>query len=299
MEQFDVWELKKSLFRFERAVTKGHEKSIWIVSVLKDVAMEKNALKEAFAMTEEPLGRYFAGLFSSGRERFDFWKKSAEAGCCWGQVGYGRYFWNGKFVEWDKQVYLEWLEKAASQNNPRAMDLLGVWFKDGGGDNKEKAVSCYGAAAELGWKKSMILLAFMLKDGDGCAKDLRQAAIWSAKGGPYLFWEVLEKARLALERETTHDLDCDFDQLCYALGWGLYWYEYETGRWNQRSDENKVFGEQCLDYYCSCVELQQKSIFTFLLCWNQTTGGVKGPGQMIAKMVWEGREDNLVKTFGQ
>jgi hypothetical protein len=25
--------------------------------------------------------------------------------------------------------------------------------------------------------------------------------------------------------------------------------------------------------------------------------GVKGPGQMIAQMVWDGREDNLVKTF--
>jgi hypothetical protein len=58
----------------------------------------------------------------------------------------------------------------------------------------------------------------------------------------------------------------------------------------------KDFGRHCLDFYCSCVELQQKSILMFLLCWNQTTG-VKGPGQMIGKMVWEGRQDNLVKEF--
>jgi hypothetical protein len=57
-----------------------------------------------------------------------------------------------------------------------------------------------------------------------------------------------------------------------------------------------VFGNQCIDYYCSCVELQQKSIFTFLWFWNRTTG-VKGPGQMIAQMVWQQREDNLVKMF--
>jgi hypothetical protein len=27
------------------------------------------------------------------------------------------------------------------------------------------------------------------------------------------------------------------------------------------------------------------------------TRGVKGPGQIIAKIVWERREDNLVKSF--
>jgi hypothetical protein len=57
-----------------------------------------------------------------------------------------------------------------------------------------------------------------------------------------------------------------------------------------------VFGNRCLDFYCSCVALQQKSIFMFLWYWNRTTG-VKGPGQMIAQMVWEGREDKLVKGF--
>jgi hypothetical protein len=92
-------------------------------------------------------------------------------------------------------------------------------------------------------------------------------------------------------------LDCDFNQLCYTFGWGLYWYQYGSEDWNKQGDENRVFGNRCLDYYCSCVELQHKSIFTFLLCWNRTTGGVKGPGQMIGKIVWEEREDNLVKTF--
>jgi hypothetical protein len=27
------------------------------------------------------------------------------------------------------------------------------------------------------------------------------------------------------------------------------------------------------------------------------TGGIKGPGQIIAQMVWEEREDHLVKPF--
>jgi hypothetical protein len=66
--------------------------------------------------------------------------------------------------------------------------------------------------------------------------------------------------------------------------------------WERISFESKAFAERCLDYYCTCVELQRKSIFTFLLCWNQSVG-VKDVGLMIAKRVWEEREDNMVKSF--
>ena len=63
--------------------------TIWIWIVVKDMEMEKSALKEAFAKTEEPLGWYFAGKFSVPRKAFDFYKKSAEGGCSWGQVEWG------------------------------------------------------------------------------------------------------------------------------------------------------------------------------------------------------------------
>jgi hypothetical protein len=129
--------------------------------------------------------------------------------------------------------------------------------------------------------------------------------IWSAKGGLFLFRTLLEDAKGALDSRATEDLDCDFDQLCYSLGWGLYWYMYDSEEWGKQSDEIKEqsdeikdFGNRCLEYYCSCVELQQKSIFTFIWHWNRTTG-VKGPGQMIAQMVWEQREDHLVQAFAQ
>jgi hypothetical protein len=259
--------------------------------------MEMDAVKEAFAKTEEPLGWCFAGRLSRGKERFDFYQKSAEGGCSWGQVEYGWYFRRGEFVEKDKNVYVEWLEKAASQNNPEAMEELGEWFRYVGGD-KNKAVSYYQAGAELGWKYSMPPLASMLRTGEGCVKDLRRAVIWAAKRIDSIgFWDLLGDARRARESGATEDLDCNFDHLCYSLGWGLFWYHYDSEKWNQRSNESMSFGIRCLDFYCSCVELQQESIFTFLLCWNWTTGGVKPPGQMIAQMVWEGRAENLVKTF--
>jgi TPR repeat protein len=294
MGKFDAYEdLEEQFQRFERAAAKGHEESVWIGSVVKNVEMKKTALKEAFAKTEEPLGWYFAGRCSVRREAFDLYKKSAEGGCSWGQVRYGLYFNDENNFG---NMYADWLEKAANQNNPRAMNDLGELFRHGGGD-KVKAVSYYRAAADLGWKDSLNWLAFVLRHGIGCMEDLRQAAVWGAQGGSYVFWDLLERGRGALESKTTENLDCDFDQLCFSLGWGLYWYQYGSGKWNNQSDKKQVFGEKCLDYYCSCIDLQQKSIFTFLLCWNRTTGGVKGPGQMIGQMVWEGRDENLVISF--
>jgi hypothetical protein len=197
-------------------------------------------------------------------------------------------------VEKDQKVYVEWLEKAVNQHNPGAMHWLGYWFRHEGGNDKEKAVSYFRAAAELDWQSSMGQLSMMLRDGKGCQKDLRQAVILSAKGDSWVFWNILAEG--ALESGATEALDYDLNELCYTLGWGVFWYLYGCQQWNRRSDAEKEFGIRCLDYYCSCVELQQKSIFTFLWFWNRTVG-VKGPGQMIAQLVWEEREDNLVKTF--
>jgi hypothetical protein len=297
MSKFNTFFPVRSFERFEKAAAKGHEESIWIGSVGKDVEIEKNAWKEAFAKTEEPLGWYFAGELSVGRERFDCSKKSAEGGCSWGQVEYGWYFKDGlEFVEEDKKVFVGWLEKAANQNNPRAMEKLGDWFRHDG-DDEEKAVSYQMAGAELGWKWSMHFLAEMLKVGEGCAKDIRQAVKWSAKGGSFVFWNLLGRGTGAMDSRATEYLDCDFNQFCYLLGWGLYWYQYEGHDCKYQSDENQAFANHYLDYYCSCVEIQQESIFAFLLCWNQTTGGVKDVGVLIGKMVWEGREDSLLKGF--
>jgi hypothetical protein len=288
---------KKSFNRFERAAAKGHEESIWITSVVKDVEMEQDVWKETFAKTETPLGWYFAGMLSTDRERFDFTKKSAEGGCSWGQMAYGWCFGYGQFERRkDEKIFFEWLEKAANQNNPEAMEELGRYCLDY--QVKSTAASKhFRDAAELGWQPGMFMLAKLLRDGDGCEKDLRRAAILGAKGSWGTFVDVLDDALNALEGESTVGLDCDFDQLCYVLGWGFYWYQFEMGSWSNLNDEQKAFGIRCMDYYCSCVELQQKSIFTFLWWWNQATGGVKGPGHMIVQMVWEGREENLVKSF--
>jgi hypothetical protein len=297
MLKFQLFEFEESFPFFERAAAKGHEVAIWIVNVMKNAKIEQRSMKGAFARAEEPLGCFLAGWLSLGREQFEFFKKSAEGGCSWGQAEYGWYFkYSLKFVCQDKKAFLDWLEKAANQNNPLAMSLLGDWFRDDG-DDKEKALSYYRASAELGWINSIQPLAEMLKDRARSTKDTRQVMLWCAKMESVIFWYVLLDAKEVLENnQRMEDLFCNFSQLYYTLGWGLYWYQY--GSKEQKLQNNGVvsFGKHCLDYYCLCVESQQKSIFTFLLCWNQTTG-IKGPGQLIAQLVWEEREDNLVKEF--
>jgi TPR repeat protein len=296
MEKFSHWEPEESFRRFERAAARGHEESIWIVSVVKDVEMKKDAWRKAFVKTETPLGWYFAGKLSElfSRKQFDYFKKSAEGGCSWGQVSYGFYLKDGLYVEADDKVYVEWLEKAAQQNNPRAMEELGQ--EEERGDNKEQAVSYFCRAAELGWRSSLKPLMEMLRKREECEKDSRQAVIWSAQADSYMFWYMLKDVARASDEGTTEDLDCDFNQLCYLLGWGLFWYKYESRVRKGRRHEEKLFGPLCLDLYGSCVELQQESIFTFLLFWNREMG-VKDVGVMMGKMVWEGREENLVKSF--
>jgi TPR repeat protein len=302
MEKFDPYkDLEESFKRFERAAAKGHEESIWICGVAKGEEMDDiDGLKEAFAKTETPLGYYFAGRCSfyfgrqAGMERFEFQKKSAEGGCSWGQVEYAEVL-----LEENQEQSQVWVENAASQNNPRALHFLGC-STDRDSVDREKAAGYFRAAVELGFQWSWYILGKRLREGKECSKDLRQAAIWGAKAPDYirhrLFWEILKEVRDASEEGAMEKLDGDFNQLCYALGWGLFWYKYGGKHWERQGDKDKAFGDRCLDYYCSCVDLQQKSIFTFLLCWIRTVG-MKDVGSLIGQMVWEGREDNLVKCF--
>jgi TPR repeat protein len=117
-------------------------------------------LEKVFAATEGPWGWYFAGKFNSagGREQFDLFKKSAEAGCSWGQVEYSLYLKDGRggFVTQSPSAYVAELKKAALQNNPRALELLGGWAEE---TTVSDAGAYYQAAAELGWATGARLLA--------------------------------------------------------------------------------------------------------------------------------------------
>ena len=181
MERFHYFKMRESFEGFEKAAMKGHEESQWIWNVVKDMALEeenREAIVKAFAETESPLGYYFAGELCEwdSRERFGNMKKSSDGGCSWGQVEYACYFDPGNYrqlVEKDKKMYLELIEKAAAQNNPKAILWRGLEHQNE--ENIEEALVDYRLAAELGWQHAKRNLSVMFYDADGVEKDLVQA----------------------------------------------------------------------------------------------------------------------------
>jgi hypothetical protein len=181
------------------------------------------------------------------------------------------------------------LHLAAAQHNPQALDELG----DISDDDSALARRYYLQAAELGWEPAKGKLALHYRQAGEMVLGIRWGA--QVERGEFML-HLHNLSKLPNRYFTNLALKKQFDAMCYNLGWGLYWYQYGPDFGKGYDDSVQAFGETCLDYYCSCVELQQKSIFTFLLCWNRALG-VKDVGVLIGKMVWEEREEHLVKKF--
>jgi TPR repeat protein len=299
MEDFPAGtDLRESFEAFEKSAALGHADSIWLVSLLQEApVLEQEALKALLGASDRPLGWHLAGRLSdfNSQEMFDLTYRSAQGGCGWGQVALAQYYQYGRggFVPASEEHYLRWLQTAAAMGNPFALFWLGYWHStERVGQHLHRTWLYHQQAAALGFKSSMRCLAQMARLGEGCAEDPVQAVQWAARGlfDP-LFFSLLTQTRQELATGKSN-----MDRMCQALGWGLYWYLYKEYRWNNASAQEQEFGNQCLDYYCANAELQQESIWTFLLCWNRAMT-VKEVGVMIAKLVWEGREENLVKSF--
>lgn len=119
-----------------------------------------------------------------------------------------------------------------------------------------------------------------------------QAVRWGAPIESHYFDIVLD---IFKNEETLSSLSEDGRNiLTMAIGNGLYWYVYDDGWKNRQPEKTRRFSEKCFKYYCDAIELQQKSIFTFLWCWCQPLGNCgrqKDVGRLIAKMVWKTRND--------
>jgi hypothetical protein len=294
--------MKKERFKFfEKSFRQGgHAESCWILEVVLEAEDVEDdcGLREAFLKTNDPRGWYFAAHLSHSQS-YDYFEKSSDAGYSWGQVQYASYFLTGRGMLYKSnhsKVIL--LERAASQNNPWAMDLLGDWFRsETGGKDYDKAKLYYETAASLGWRPSFISRMDMSDLGQGGERNLTEAILWAARGECDGFWRLSQECICALQNHTTADLECDFNLLALHLGSGAYWFMYGNERWCLQPAKVREFSERCLDYYCTTIDLQQKAILVFLWFWQKEVGGLKEIGEIIGKMVWEGRENCLIKAF--
>jgi hypothetical protein len=298
---------KKSFYNqnwqmFSRSVRHGFVEAQHVVDALQNLSLEnwwgkstlderndRAALMRALRASEHPICWLVSCFFGlSPEENHVMLLQAADAGCSWSQVFYA-------LEMQDVEANMEWLNKAAAQNNPWAIDSLGDRYGNWKDKfphhvvDEEMAMVCYHRAAELGWYPAMNKLSDFYAE-----VDLREAIKWAGKEYCITFskgerFEKFCSQIKGLFQAGGKELQgYSLDQLCYTLGKAQYWDAHKSNR----------FGLRCCDYYCACVDVQHKSIFTFLIFWNQTAR-IKELGQMIAQLVWQEREDLVLLRFGE
>jgi uncharacterized protein len=98
----------------------------------------------------------------------------ARAGDAKAQFCVAKLLSSGLFVKQDRLKAREWCEKAAKQNLPQAITMLGSFYEAGWGGfdaNSAKAIELFRVAAELGEPGALSALAGMNLDGRGLPKD--------------------------------------------------------------------------------------------------------------------------------
>lgn len=86
----------------------------------------------------------------------DLLRQSAELGCVWAQLFYGRFLCKGIGTALDPAAAVEWFRKAADQNCPDACYELGVCYENGEGVDRDfdKAIEWYRKAADGGFDRA-------------------------------------------------------------------------------------------------------------------------------------------------
>jgi TPR repeat protein len=101
-------------------------------------------------------------------------EERANAGDAAAQFCVAKLLSSGLFVKRDKVKAREWCEKAASQNLPQAITMLGGFYESGWGGlaaSATKAIELFRLAADLNEPGALRALAGMNLDGRGMPKD--------------------------------------------------------------------------------------------------------------------------------
>lgn len=264
---------------FRSIAAKGHEESRWALDVADSTNRPEDMI-DAFIKTNCGMGFFWAACLAlqfSWVRSMELAKRSCDAGCSWGMVFYVQ----------DSDQRTELLEKACLQNNPIALFFAGMEHECL--LNMDKAYICYKRAAELGCDIACQKMAELCR----CNKEIVQAIRWASQSwsqfdvvfGYGIFWTLYEQS------SNDNANDCEIMEVGKALYWNAHGVKDE-----QPKHLCDVFYNPCIDYYCSCMDLQQESLLVFLLCWNNLTG-VKDMGRCIAKIVWEQRYECLITKF--
>lgn len=288
------------------ASEKGHKESQYIWSVLKDNctrALHNLTCKrmiDSFDESHTGIGWYWCGLLSeSDALRFQYFKKSCEAGYSWGIVEYvGYLIRKDLFITKDDEnrldYYLEILGELCSKNHPYALFTMGtyIYWKIGAPTCFEKMLPFYQKSLKYGWKKAGFVLETIvisletivigglpiLKISKTYVRDMLKykVPVWAMTLQQIerciFFWDLIFSV---LDESDTH-------LVRMKIGEALYW---KTISISSEMDEKS---ESFIEYYIRTIEIYQKSTLLFVNYWNSMSN-VKDIGKHIGKMVWECR----------
>jgi hypothetical protein len=220
---------------------------------------------------------------------FSLLQASSDQGCKWAHAELAWYFGNStRLSEQNDVKYVKLLETSAAAGVGLGWNWLGQCYQNGSHGveaDLRYARFCFRQSIERFWISGSETLAAMCYEGVGGPVDLRSCLRYGALQTGKWLWTVLKEGSIEHQNE-----------MCYAAGLELYWSMYKNTYWSRQSGDMKVLGLSCLNYYCENVQMQRKSIFMFLMHWNRVVA-VPELGEMIAKMVWKGREECLVKSL--
>lgn len=130
------------------------------------------------------LGKY--GFDVDIRESLNWYMKAAQKGNALAQLKVGDAYIEGDLLQRDEDKGIEYLTKAAEQNEIHAIHRLGLYYDQGLGEikpNKELSFKWYMKGALLEDIRSEFRVGFCYLVGSGVEKNEKEAAKWLFKAG--------------------------------------------------------------------------------------------------------------------
>lgn len=190
----------KAVYWYLQAANQGHPEAQLLLGdcFWNGIGVERDknqAYKwyQSAANNGEPRAQYYIGLFYQRGDYLDcvpidsekafIWvKKAAEQEYISAQCLLGAFFWNGFGTERNEEKSLEWYLKAAQEGDAVAQENAGlIYIRRQGKTNKKKAFEWFSKAAERGDAEAQQNLGSCYLYGDGVEKNERLAFEWYSK----------------------------------------------------------------------------------------------------------------------
>ena len=186
---------------------------------------EQDLLKEANLGNSE--AQYKMGKCLDDKKEytqaFEWYSKAAAQGFAPAECIIGYYYDNGMGVEKNTAKAFEWWSKAAAQGFAKAEYNVGTCYENGIGveKNTAKAFEWYSKAAAQGYASAECAIGYYYENGMGVEKNASKAFEWYSKAAAQGFAQAEYKVGI-----------------CYEHGMGVEWNRRKARKWMNKAAED-------------------------------------------------------------